>query len=85
MTGGGEMMSCLAECLQRDEAWIQAILAASPDGAVLINDRGKITHANSVLEEMFGWSSVELNGQPIELLVPERFCHDHEEAADATT
>ena len=46
------------------EAGAQAILVVAPDG--------KIVRANTTIEQMFGYGHGELDGQPIETLVPER-------------
>ncbi len=51
---------------------------ASPDGVLVVNSKGFITRVNAQTEEMFGYSRTELQGQPIEVLVPDRFRKTHE-------
>lgn len=50
---------------------------ASPNGMVVVDGAGCIVLANSSIETMFGYASNELIGADIELLVPQRFSHQH--------
>jgi two-component system sensor kinase FixL len=50
---------------------------ASPNGVVLANAAGKILLTNRRADEMLGYSTEELLGQPVENLVPERYREDH--------
>ena len=52
-------------------------LDAAPDTIVVVDTAGSIVIANGLAEKMFGYSREELIGQPIELLVPERFRGGH--------
>jgi PAS domain S-box-containing protein len=52
-------------------------LDAAPDTIVVVDTAGKIVIANGLAETMFGYSRKELIGQPIELLVPQRFRPGH--------
>ena len=42
----------------------------TPDGLLVIDGDGRITNANGQVEKLFGYSRVELIGEPIENLVP---------------
>jgi PAS domain S-box-containing protein len=53
----------------RDE--YRAIFEASPDGCLVVDVEGTISRANPRMEELFGWTLLELRGQRVELLVPE--------------
>jgi formate hydrogenlyase transcriptional activator len=44
-----------------------------PDAVLLADERGCIVRANLQAERMFGYGKQELVGQPIEMLLPERF------------
>ncbi len=44
-----------------------------PDGVVVVDADGSITYANRRAEKITGYSCGELQGHPIELLVPHRF------------
>ena len=50
---------------------------ASPDGVLVVDTAGLIKRVNAQTEKMFGYSRSELQGQPIELLVPDRFRKAH--------
>jgi len=49
----------------------------APDGIVVVDETGEITAANAQLATMFGYDAAELVGQPVELLLPERFRERH--------
>jgi len=53
------------------------LLDAAPDGMVVADSAGKIVLVNGQVERMFGYSRLELLGQPVELLVPHRFHSGH--------
>lgn len=55
----------------------EQLLKLSPDGILITNSQGVIADANEEAEVMFGYSRGELLGQPIEILVPERFRAKH--------
>jgi PAS domain S-box-containing protein len=48
-----------------------------PDALVLIDAEGSIKRVNSQTEELFGYTSAELEGMPLEVLVPERYRGAH--------
>lgn len=54
-----------------------AMLAAAPDGIVLVNKYGVMEYANRTAETMFGYSVGRLVGMPVDDLVPERFRKAH--------
>jgi PAS domain S-box-containing protein len=61
------------------EPRLRGLVDALPDGLVIADEDGRIVYANRRLEEMSGYSTEELRGQPIELLVPDRMRRQHEE------
>lgn len=58
---------------------IQGFLEAAPDAVVIANQEGKIVQVNSQTERLFGYGRDELLGQPVEMLMPERYRHPHAE------
>ncbi|CAN5209385.1 hypothetical protein BH09ACT12_BH09ACT12_00610 [soil metagenome] len=53
------------------------LIEAFPDGTVLVDGAGLITHANRELEHLSGYDRSSLLGQPIEMLLPERLRTRH--------
>lgn len=53
------------------EARLTAILSTAVDGIITIDQNRRIQEFNEAAERIFGWSSAEAVGQPIEILIPE--------------
>ncbi len=53
------------------------ILDAAPDAMVVVDSDGTIIFANHQTVKLFGWSAHELIGQPLDILIPERFRATH--------
>ena len=56
---------------------IERLFEFSPDAILVTDDSGVMRAANPRAEELFGYSSHELIGQPVEMLVPARFRGGH--------
>ncbi|MFP8487891.1 histidine kinase dimerization/phosphoacceptor domain -containing protein [Gracilimonas sp. Q87] len=50
---------------------------SSPDAIFIVNKNGIIEKMNPSAEKMFGYKPFELIGEPVEILVPDRFKHSH--------
>lgn len=61
------------------EEMMHLAVEASPNGMVMTDREGFIVLVNSATEKLFGYSRQELIGQPVEILVPKRFNHQHPE------
>lgn len=73
-----------AEKEMRDrETRFRALLEAAPDAVVIANTQGLIELVNVQAERLFGYPRDRLIGQPIEVLVPERFRGHHVGYRDA--
>ena len=59
------------------EARFGGLLEAAPDAIVLVDAEGRIVLMNSEVENLFGFQRMELLGQRVEMLVPERFRGGH--------
>jgi PAS domain S-box-containing protein len=58
-------------------ALFEKLFEFSPDAIVVSSPEGLITNTNAQVERIFGFSRDELIGQPVEILVPERFRMRH--------
>lgn len=55
----------------------EKLFVSSPDAIVVIGSDGSILESNPQAEVLFGYSSGELLGKSVEILIPERFRGDH--------
>jgi PAS domain S-box-containing protein len=62
---------------KRIEERLRLLLDSAPDAMVVAGPDGKIVLVNSQTEKLFGYKREELLGQPVEVLVPERFWGAH--------
>ncbi|MEP7172448.1 MAG: PAS domain S-box protein [Aestuariivirga sp.] len=61
--------------LRESEIRMRGFLLASPDAMIVVDQAGRVLLASHRVEPMFGYTSEELSGKPINMLLPERF-HD---------
>jgi PAS domain S-box-containing protein len=59
------------------ETKFRELLESAPDGIVIADSEGRIALLNTQAGKMFGYSPDELLGQPVEVLMPERFRTRH--------
>lgn len=65
------------KALRRSEQRSRSLFEFSPDAILVANRDGGIADVNAQLENFFGYSRSELIGQPVEILIPERFRGTH--------
>ncbi|AOV18425.1 hypothetical protein BJI67_04585 [Acidihalobacter aeolianus] len=63
--------------LRASEARFRGLLESAPDAFVIVDAQGCIAMVNSQALSWFGYAREELIGQPIEILVPERYRDGH--------
>ncbi|HTO65810.1 MAG TPA: PAS domain S-box protein, partial [Bradyrhizobium sp.] len=61
------------------EQRVRRVVEAAPNAVVMIDQAGRIVMVNTQAERAFGYSRSELVGQPVEMLVPQRFRNHHPE------
>ena len=66
----------LKEMLTRSERYVQ-LLDTAPDATVIVGEDGRIQLVNRQTENLFGYKRAELLGQPLDVLIPERFRPGH--------
>src|SRR5579863_1692449 len=71
------MTGSLSPKLRSSQALAQKLVESSPDGIVVADGDGRVIEVNPQTEKMFGYARAELVGQPVEILIPERFRAAH--------
>lgn len=66
-----------AQLRQREERFRQVIEGA-PNAMLMVDSEGRLELLNAQAERLFGYRREELIGQPVELLLPERFRLSHQ-------
>ncbi len=65
-----------------DATHLTSLFENATEGIILTNDAGNIVLVNPAAQRMFGYTTDEIIGQPIEILIPQRFSHHHKELRD---
>ena len=63
---------------KRAEEQFRNLLESAPDAMVIVDSGGRLVVVNNQTEALLGYPRDELIGQPIEMLLPERFRRRHE-------
>lgn len=61
----------------KSERLYRGLMEAAPDSIILVNKQGGIELVNKTVTKMFGYGLEELQGHPIEILIPNRFVKQH--------
>ena len=59
------------------QATFGALLDAAPDAMIIVDGAGDMVLVNTQVERLFGYARTELQGQPVERLMPARFRGKH--------
>ncbi|MGD2119875.1 MAG: PAS domain S-box protein [Chromatiales bacterium] len=77
---GRQVLATVADISHRRqlERNFRNIVEAAPVGMLIVDTDGRITHSNKQLLDTFGYSQDELQGQALEILLPERHRSQHQ-------
>ena len=76
INGGVSIASDITD-QKRSERWFRQVVEAVPDALVISDASGTIVLVNEQAEAMFGYTSEEFVGMPVEVLVPDRLRARH--------
>src|SRR5947199_27728 len=62
---------------RKSEERFATLLESAPDAVVIVDDHGRMALVNQQTERLFGYGRRELLGEPVEMLLPERFHSRH--------
>jgi PAS domain S-box-containing protein len=65
--------------MNTDATHLTSLFENATEGIILTNGQGNIVLVNPAAQRMFGYSAEEIIGQPIEILIPQRFSHHHKD------
>ncbi|MBL0956546.1 MAG: PAS domain S-box protein [Leptospira sp.] len=68
----------LFQNLVKSESRLRAIIETAADAIVMIDTRGIVQEFNVTAERMFGWSSKEIIGKNVKILMPSPFREEHD-------
>jgi len=65
------------QTLRESEQMLRSLFEFAPDAIAVLDRAGRIMRVNAQAERMFGYPREELVGQPVEMLMPERYRDRH--------
>lgn len=72
----------IQEALTTSEEKFRGLLESAQDAVLIVDRLGRISFSNNQVCNWFGYSASEIIGEPIEILIPERFRPSHPEKRD---
>jgi two-component system sensor kinase FixL len=68
----------LALALEAAEARLRSILQTVPDAMIIIDERGRVESLSTTAERLFGYTSGEVSGRNVSLLMPSPYREQHD-------
>lgn len=65
--------------LKQSQQLFEGVMQSAPDAMILVDRRGTMVMVNRQAERIFGYTTEEMLGKPIEMLIPARFRQSHPE------
>ncbi|HYH09847.1 MAG TPA: PAS domain S-box protein [Thermoanaerobaculia bacterium] len=65
------------QALRESEQWFRLMTETAQDAIFTIDEHSTVTFCNRAVERIFGFTPEELIGQPLEIIVPERYREAH--------
>jgi len=65
-----------------DATHLTSLFENATEGIILTNGHGNIVLINPAAQRMFGYPAAEIIGNPVEVLIPQRFSHHHKGLRD---
>src|SRR5215470_7439102 len=65
--------------MNADPTHLTSLFENATEGIVLTNGEGNVVLVNPAAQRMFGYDAAEIIGQPVEMLIPQRFSHHHQQ------
>jgi PAS domain S-box-containing protein len=75
-----QRLAVLDECetdLERVQKKYKELLESAPDAIIFVSRDARIKQVNAQLEKLFGYQPGELDGRPLEILIPKQFREKH--------
>lgn len=68
--------------MNTDATHLTSLFENATEGIILTNEAGNIVLMNPAAQRMFGYGASEIIGRPVEILIPQRFSHNHKNLRD---
>jgi two-component system sensor kinase FixL len=78
VSGAGDGRASQALALEAAEARLRSILQTVPDAMIIIDERGRIESLSTTAERLFGFTTDEVVGQNISMLMPSPYREQHD-------
>jgi PAS domain S-box-containing protein len=76
-------LASATEALSSETETTRALFESAAEGIVVVDHTGRVRRINAKAAQLFGYGREELLGQPIEILLPERFRGNHRQHREA--